>query len=150
MVVLVGGAVLFALVSWLVVTDKQRIEELIDRGIEALQEQQDESCLALLDDTCELSDGGHLTAVSREDFRPVLRHLAQAFSSLKIEKQKLKVVVSEDTARAAFQIMVELTSRDIGPGPLCQLRGVLALRRVEPKVWKVSRIELIEKRSGFR
>ncbi|MBI4871184.1 MAG: nuclear transport factor 2 family protein [Candidatus Riflebacteria bacterium] len=150
LLVLAGGGLLYGLAAWLIVTDKQRVDRLIDRGLEALERQDVEECVSLVAERCAVKgDGGSEVMAGPNEIRGMLQALFQEFGKLRIKVKKRSVVVSEGSARASFVTVLFLSSRDL-PSVQQELRvrGVASFRKTGPEDWRLDRLMVLERKSG--
>lgn len=142
-----GGLLVFALVSWLVVTDKERIEMLLEEGMRAFASRDVAACLALISPRCQITaSGGDDVASGAPDIRALLEELFRDYNRVAISMTKREILVGESGARTNFVTKVHLEGHSVEVQGDLVMRGLVKFEQTAPAVWKVTRIEIIETR----
>ncbi|MBI3894133.1 MAG: nuclear transport factor 2 family protein [Candidatus Wallbacteria bacterium] len=150
LVVAVGGMLVYAAVAMLVVTDKQRIERLLDAGVEAFGKEDLPACLETLDagEAVFMSPGAAQEGVALDQIRAMLERFFADFFDIQLTFKRREVVVGEGTARVNFSASVRMRANEPAVQSGFTIRGTLGLVRRAPEVWKIKRVEVIEIRGG--
>ncbi len=147
--VAVGALLIFGVARLFIVTDKQRIERLLDQGVVAFNSADVAGTVAIVDDSCTLlKHGGKMSAATRSQVEEVVQGVFGEFSMIEVEQKKRQVVVTDDQARVNFRLVVKLQPRGVNVKAQYHMRGVMALKKKSPEVWRVTRVELIEARGA--
>jgi hypothetical protein len=147
LVVAGGGLLVFAVVSWLVVTDKERIELLLDEGMRAFAARDVEGCLVLLSPHCQITaSGGDHVAAGTTDIRALLEEMFRTYGTVGIEMKKREILVGETGARTNFVTKVHVQGHSLEIQGDLVMRGLVKFEQTAPSVWKATRIEIIETR----